>query len=313
MNESTQDVLVLVDGDAAVAGPVAVARAAVSQTPGATVTAVVVGARSVADAVAASGVDRVLWLGDAEGAPAEAWAGAVADAVAQAAPRLVVAPARDGGRALAGAVAARCGAPVLTGVTEVTLEDGAVVVQRDVHGGIAVRTERVTGGPAVLTVAPGGSSEPVAPVAVEEAGAAPSAAVRVREERASGREAVDLGGARVVVGIGRGLKAREDLAIVERLAAALGGEVACSRPLAEGHDWLTKDRYIGISGQHVAPDLYVAAGISGQVQHMVGVAGAKVVVAINSDPDAPVFAQCDHGVVGDLYAVLPALAAALEA
>jgi len=312
MNESTQHVLVLVDGDAAVAGPVAVARAAAPQ--GAVVTAVVAGTRAVADAVAASGVDRVLWLGEpGEGVPAEAWAAPVAEVVAGTAPRLVVAAARDGGRALAGAVAARCGAPVLTGVTAVTLDGDAAEVTRDVHGGIAVRTERVTGGPAVLTVAPGGAASPSAPVAVEEVAAAPAAAVRVREERASGRESVDLGGARVVVGIGRGLKAREDLAVVERLAAALGGEVACSRPLAEGHDWLTKDRYIGISGQHVAPDLYVAAGISGQVQHMVGVAGAKVVVAINSDPDAPIFAQCDHGVVGDLYAVLPALAAALEA
>jgi electron transfer flavoprotein alpha subunit len=313
MNESTQDVLVLVDGEAAVAGPVAVARAAA--THGEAVVAVVAGTRAVADAVAASGVDRVLWLGEpGDGVPVEAQAAAVAEVVAGAAPRLVVAATRDAGRALAGAVAARCGAPVLTGATEVGIAGDAVEVRRDVHGGISVRTERVTGGPAVVTVAPGGVAAPASPVPVEEAvDTAPAAAVRVREERASGRAAVDLGGARVVVGIGRGLKAREDLAVVERLAAALGGEVACSRPLAEGHDWLTKDRYIGISGQHVAPDLYVAAGISGQVQHMVGVAGAKVVVAINSDADAPIFAQCDHGVVGDLYAVLPALAAALEA
>lgn len=309
MNEST---LVLVDGDAAVAGPVALARAAAGDG---TVAAVVVGPRAVAEQVAASGVDKVLWLGEpGAGVPVEAWAGPVADLVAAAAPRLVVASTRDGGRALAGAVAARCGAPVLTGATSAALDADGVVVERDVHGGIASRTERVAGGPAVVTVQAGGVVAAVAaPVAVTETPATPSDAVRVREERASGRESVDLGGARVVVGIGRGLKAREDLAVVERLAAALGGEVACSRPLAEGHDWLTKDRYIGISGQHIAPDLYVAAGISGQVQHMVGVAGAKVVVAINADADAPIFAQCDHGVVGDLYAVLPALAAALEA
>jgi electron transfer flavoprotein alpha subunit len=310
MNESTH-VLVLVDGDAAVGGPLAVARAAAGAGP---VTAVVVGPRAVADQVAALGVDRVLWTGEPDPAvPVEASAAAVAEVVAGLAPRLVVAAARDAGRALAGAVAARCGSPVLTAATEVTLDaDGSATVRRDVHGGIASRTERVTGGPAVLTVPPTGSVVAGDPVAVEEVAAPAAPGVRVREQRASGRAAVDLGGARTVVGIGRGLRAREDLAVVERLAAALGGEVACSRPLAEGHDWLTKDRYIGISGQHVAPDLYVAAGISGQVQHMVGVAGAKVVVAINSDPDAPIFAQCDHGVVGDLYAVLPALAAALE-
>ena len=96
------------------------------------------------------------------------------------------------------------------------------------------------------------------------------------------------------------------------LAGALGGELACSRPLAEGVDWLPKERYIGISGQHIAPDLYVAVGISGQLQHMVGVRDAKVIVAVNSDKAAPIFTQCDYGIVGDLYDVVPALTAALR-
>ena len=92
----------------------------------------------------------------------------------------------------------------------------------------------------------------------------------------------------------------------------MGGELACSRPLAEGVDWLPKERYIGISGQHIAPELYVAVGISGQLQHMVGVRDAGVIVAVNSDKNAPVFGQCDYGVVGDLYQVVPALTAALK-
>ena len=115
-----------------------------------------------------------------------------------------------------------------------------------------------------------------------------------------------------MVGIGRGLKAREDVALIEALAEAAGAELACSRPLAEGVDWLAKERYIGISGQHIAPELYFAIGISGQLQHMVGVRGAETIVAINSDKNAPVFAQCDYGVVGDLYQLVPALTAALN-
>ena len=141
----------------------------------------------------------------------------------------------------------------------------------------------------------------------------PAPGLRVTDRRSSGEVGVELGAARTVVGIGRGLKARADLALLEDLAAATGGELACSRPLAEGVDWVAKERYIGISGQHIAPDLYVVVGISGQIQHMVGVREAKVIVAINSDPSAPVFTQCDYGIVGDLYAVVPALAAAARA
>src|SRR5665647_2083419 len=86
-----------------------------------------------------------------------------------------------------------------------------------------------------------------------------------------------------------------------RPADAIGGELACSRPLAEGVHWIAKDRNIGISGQQIAPGLYVAIGISGQLQHMVGVRDADVIVAVNSDKDALIFKQCDYGIVGDLY------------
>jgi electron transfer flavoprotein alpha subunit len=312
MNVSSQ-VWVVVDGDAAVGGVVEVARQVAAVT-GDEVVAVVAGPRAVAEAAGESGVDRVVWLGEpGAGVPVEAYATEVARLVAEAAPRLVVAPARDAARVIVGALAARLQTPVLTAVTAVTAQDGAVVVTRAVHGGIAERTETIADGPALILVNPGTVVQGGGPAPIEEAAATPWAAVRVTEVRPAQHTGVDLGSARIVVGVGRGLKAREDLAVVEDLAAALGAEVACSRPLAEGHDWLTKDRYIGISGQHIAPDLYIAAGISGQVQHMVGVRDAKVLVAINSDADAPVFADCDFGVVGDLYQVLPALAAALRA
>jgi electron transfer flavoprotein alpha subunit len=134
----------------------------------------------------------------------------------------------------------------------------------------------------------------------------------VIETRTSGFDEVDLNSAHRVIGVGRGLKAKEDLALIEALATAIRAEVACSRPVAEGLNWMGKDRYIGSSGAHIAPQLYLAIGVSGQLQHMVGVQGAEIIVAINTDPNAAVFSQVDYGLVGDLYQLVPAITAALK-
>lgn len=306
MDVSTQ-AYVLVAGDPAVRGLVDVAR-----TLGTEVVAVVTGDLRVAEAVAPA-VDRVLWLGDPGENPVEAFAPDVARLVVEAAPRAVVGATTPGGRALLGAVAARLGAPVLGGIAAVELDGETVVVTHGVLGGIAEHRTSVTGGPAVLAVLPGAVVPAGGGPVIEEVTSEPLTGARTTEVRAKVHVGVDLGEAAKVVGVGRGLKAREDLTLIEDLARAVGGEVACSRPLAEGVDWVPKERYIGISGQHIAPALYVAVGISGQLQHMVGVRDATTVVAINSDPTAPVFAQCDYGIVGDLYDVVPALAAALRA
>jgi electron transfer flavoprotein alpha subunit len=118
-------------------------------------------------------------------------------------------------------------------------------------------------------------------------------------------------GAERVLSVGRGLKAAADLALVEGLAAVLGAEIGCSMPIADDFGWVPKDRYIGRSGQHISPRLYLAVGISGAPQHLEGVREAKVVAAINADPAAPIFRRADYGIVGDLYEVIPALQAAL--
>ena len=146
---------------------------------------------------------------------------------------------------------------------------------------------------------------------VEEVPAAPLP-LKVIETRMHGFDEADLSAAPRVVGVGRGLKAREDLAMIEELAQALDAEIACSRPVAEGLNWMGKDRYIGSSGARIAPRLYFAVGISGQLQHMVGVTGAETIVAVNSDPNAAIFAQADYGLAGDLYQLVPAITAALK-
>jgi len=120
-----------------------------------------------------------------------------------------------------------------------------------------------------------------------------------------------LAGAASVVSVGRGLRARDDLAMVEQLAQVLGAQIGCSMPVADDLGWVPKDHYVGRSGQQVSPRLYLALGISGAPQHLEGIRGAKVVVAVNSDPQAPIFRRADYGVVGDLYEVVPALIDAL--
>lgn len=126
------------------------------------------------------------------------------------------------------------------------------------------------------------------------------------------RQDLDLTQADRIVAVGRGIKEPSHLAIVEQLARALGAEIGASRPVCDA-GWLPMDRQIGSSGQTVAPRLYVALGISGAVQHIVGMKGARTIVAVNKDADAPIFEVADYGIVGDLFEVVPALIAALDA
>ena len=131
-------------------------------------------------------------------------------------------------------------------------------------------------------------------------------------ERFRGSEqTVDLASAPLIVSVGRGIKEKDNITLVEQLAQALGAELAASRPICDA-GWLPMERQVGSSGQTVAPKLYLAVGISGAIQHLVGMKGAKAVIAINKDHEAPIFEVADYGIVGDLFEVVPALTAALN-
>jgi electron transfer flavoprotein alpha subunit len=141
-----------------------------------------------------------------------------------------------------------------------------------------------------------------------------AAQIRTRpsEPFRGGSQFVDLGSAQRIVSVGRGIKDAENIPLVQELATALGAELAASRPICD-NGWLPLERQVGSSGQTVAPKLYLAVGISGAIQHLVGMKGSQCVVAINKDPDAPIFEIADYGIVGDLFEVVPELTSAVKA
>lgn len=299
------DTWIIVAGEPGVKNLVDVARGL-----GGRVRALVVGEKNTAETIAASGVDEVAWIRQDDGVPAEAYAPAVQSAV-RGKPGILIGGRHPEERVLFGAAAAALKAPVLTGVSSVTTDGCTIVVKHAAFGGITERTVGVDG-PVALVLDGGGTPEAGPVVDIEEQPVETLQGVRLVGRTDSTDEHADLASAQRVIGIGRGLKKQEDLEIIEQLAQALNAEIGCTRPLAEGLEWLSRDRYIGISGQHISPKLYLAVGVSGQLQHIDGVRGAELIVSINSDSNAPISAQSDYSLVADLYDLVPALTSALS-
>ncbi len=213
-------------------------------------------------------------------------------------------------KVVAGRLAAHAGTAVITDSSGFS-EQGASSLY---FGGVAERIQKPVGDVAVYTVSAGvfDGSEATGCGSVEEAvWVAPASPLKLVSSRPLQRSGVDLGKADVVVAAGRGFTEESQLDLARALCEKLGAGLGCSRPLTEGVDWLPTETYIGVSGLMISPKVYVACGISGQMQHMVGCNRSNTVFAINKDKNAAVFRQCDYGLVGDIKEVLPALTAAL--
>jgi electron transfer flavoprotein alpha subunit len=235
-----------------------------------------------------------------------AWAAAIADAAGGA--DTLVAAGSDRGNELLAHVAARLDQPFAANVTGV---DGDVVT-RVRWGGSLFEEARLHGSPRIISVAP--HTRPAAePVAVEQlelpADADMTVQVVGRVEESSG--GVSLRDAKVVVSGGRGVGSSEAFGIIEELAGLLGGAVGCSRVVTSA-GWRPHTDQVGQTGTKISADLYVACGISGATQHIAGAKGAKKILAINSDPEAPIFASADYAVIGDLHEIVPAISAELR-
>ena len=234
-------------------------------------------------------------------APA-AWAEAIAAEPAEA----IVAAGSDRGNELLAHVAARLEQPFAANVVAV---DGDVVT-RVRWGGSLLEEARLHGSPRILSVAP--HTQPAAaPIAADELTADLGGAVRVLETVSESGGGVSLRDAKVVVSGGRGVGSSEAFSIIEELAGLLGGAVGCSRVVTSA-GWRPHTDQVGQTGTKISADLYVACGISGATQHIAGAKGAKKILAINSDPDAPILAVADYAVIGDLHEVVPAISAELR-
>lgn len=286
---------------------------AVARQLGGGVTAAVVGPRKLADTVAAAGPDRVLWYACPDGVPPEACAAQLAQAAKATAPRVLQSSTSAAARVLLGAAAAQLGAGIVSAVLALAAEGDTVTVSRAAADGKVVETADAAGTVACIFDGDDVQQAAAQPAPVEEVAVAdPGDALRVVETAPASSDSAGLRTAARVVGAGLGLVAKDDLKLIDDLAAALGAETACSLPLCDDMRWFGPERVVGRSHNQIAPDLYIAVGVSGQPQHTVGVRDAKVVVAINNDPEATFFKHCDYGILGDLYKVVPALTAALR-
>lgn len=225
---------------------------------------------------------------------------------------LVVTPDSYVGRDLGAAVATLLDVGLVSGASSVKQTGNGLETVRITYAGAALQHELLDGTTVVVLQA--------APVRTVAAGSPPGnvlphhvtpddrVSVTVAAQEDDGVAMSNLRVASKVVGVGLGFRARDDLSLADDLAQALGGAaVGCTRPIADDRRWRPSDTYIGISGARLAADLFIALGISGQVQHTVGLRDVRVVVAVNKDPAAPIFAAADYGIVGDLYQVVPAL------
>ncbi len=276
---------------------------------GGQVTAVIFGSEKQAQEAVAFGADLVYFIENHQAIP-EACSKSIAELLQKEKPELVLVYASVSGKLLAGKIAARLGTAVVPNVSEIRLENGDIIVKYMVYGGTAIRTEKSLSEVTVAVVGTGvfkplPKNETREGQIVKMDPEVEISGIRVLETRSKQGESVNLSAAKRVVGVGRGFNSKEDLSMAEELAKVVGAELACTRPIAEGEKWMSKERYVGVSGVILKPELYLALGVSGQIQHMIGVNQAKTIVAVNKDKNAPIFKQADIGIVGDLYTVVP--------
>ena len=276
------------------------------------------GIRDAAAGLGAWGAEKVYVADDPnlELYSSDGYAEVVLKAVEQAQPSAIFFAGTAMGRDLAPTVAARLGVGAIPDAVGLTLDGETFSVRRPVYSGKAIATATTAGNtPQVISLRPnvfaaeeaGGAGEVVA---LDGLSLSIRAVVKELLEAEGGE--LDVAEADVIVSGGRGIKGPENFALIKSLADALGGAVGASRAAVDA-GWIEHSHQVGQTGKVVSPSLYVAAGISGAIQHLAGMSSSKVIVAINKDPDAPIFKVADYGIVGDLFDVIPPMVEAIKA
>jgi electron transfer flavoprotein alpha subunit len=279
------------------------------------------GAAGVASDLAAAQVKEVVTLEHAALEPytPDGYTAALQEAIGQLSPAYVLLPHTYQTRDFAPKLAARMDRAIITDVTAIKSGGETMFVRPMFQGKLTADVAPLGPGPHFVTfqigafrvdqVAKGSSPAGVRALTVNVD------ASKIREKPEApfqqAKQAVDLSQAERIVSVGRGIKEQSNIELAKKLAEALGAEIAASRPICDA-GWLPMERQVGSSGQTVAPKLYVALGISGAIQHLVGMKGSNTVVAINKDPDAPIFEIADYGIVGDLFEIVPAIIEAVK-
>jgi electron transfer flavoprotein alpha subunit len=228
-------------------------------------------------------------------------------------PDLILLPATARGKDMAARIAARLDVGLCSSCIALSFDDASksLVMERLAYGGVAVQKVICAARPAMASIPPRTFEKAVPDEGrqgqIRELPAPAPSAAKILERKVKERAAKDISEARAVVCVGRGIDKKEDLALARQLADVLGGEIGCTRPIAEEFHWLPEEVCIGLSGIQVKPDIYLGIGVSGQVQHVTGIRNAKVIAAVNKDENAPIFKVADFGIIGDLYDVVPKL------
>ena len=264
------------------------------------------------------GADRVFTFDDAALASyaTEAYARAVAQVIQQAKPLAVLIPFTALGKDLAPRVAARIGAGLASDCVALAVRDGRLEARRPMYAGKAYATVRWQAEPQLATLRPNvfalGAGDDPRKVTLVEGRVDATSRARVVAVKATAEGKLELTEAQTIVSGGRGLKAPENFHLVQELGEAFGAAVGASRAVVDS-GWVDHQLQVGQTGKTVSPSLYIACGISGAIQHLAGMSSSKCIVAINKDPDAPIFKVANYGVVGDVFEILPKLTAAAKA
>ncbi|MBP2631802.1 MAG: fixB [Firmicutes bacterium] len=255
------------------------------------------------------GADKVIVL-EGKGVYSESYSKAIAEVANKENPTMFLIGGTLRGKEVAAKIAARLNVGLVNSALSIKVIDGNLETERIMYGGLAVCTE-ILAPASIVTIEP--RTYDAAQSNPSRTGKTEKITVEVEEVVTVGnvcpiiKQGADITTAEKLICVGRGLAKQEDMKLAQDLAGKLGAEIGCTRSVAEDYHWLPNEAYIGLSGQKVKPQLYISMGVSGQVQHTAGIRDSKIIVAIDTNENAPIFAAADYGIVGDLYDIVPVL------